>query len=443
MVRFLKSLYLNQRLFGGIFGLALIFLFSYWLPWLYPMAWILAVTLLLLTAIDILILYRSAGVLVSRLLPEKFSNADINEVQVKIQNTCSFPVSVEVIDEIPVQFQERDFYRKLKISSGENSSFTYELRPVDRGEYHFGRVNIYLSSVLQLVRRRQVSSSEGLVKVYPSFKQMRKYEFMSVERISARSGLKKIRRIGHTIEFEQIKEYVAGDDIRSMNWKATAKQGAMMVNQYQDERSQPVYSLIDTGRNMKMPFDNLKLLDYAINSSLALSNIALKKKDKAGLVCFSDKLHSFIPASSKKDHLNLLLEKLYRLETGFLDSDFSMLYNSISRKLPQRSLLLLYTNFEHLGSLRRQLPFLLALARKHMLVVIFFENTILEALADSQPTTIPEIFDQTVAQQFSYDKKLMAKALQQRGIQTLLTKPEELMVNTINKYLEIKKRGLL
>lgn len=282
-----------------------------------------------------------------------------------------------------------------------------------------------------------------MVKVYPSYIQMKKLDFMAIDHKIAQPGLKKIRKIGHTMEFEQIRDYVQGDDVRSINWKATAKQGGLMVNQYQDERSQPVYSIIDTGRSMKMPFESLKLLDYAINSSLAFSNIVIKRKDKAGLVSFSNKLEILIPASSKKTQLPLILENLYNIDTHFLDSDFGFLYSHIKRKLPQRSLLMLYTNFEHPSALHRQLPYLLALAKKHLLVVIFFENTELDQLIKKEAVEVPDIFDQIIAEQFAFDKKLMARELQKYGIQTMLTKPQELSINTINKYLEIKKRGIL
>jgi len=255
--------------------------------------------------------------------------------------------------------------------------------------------------------------------------------------------MKKIRRIGNTMAFEQIKEYVVGDDIRNVNWKATAKNAQLMVNQYQDEKMQPIYSIIDTSRVMKMPFNGLKLLDYAINSSLAFSNIALKKGDKAGLIEFSNKVKKYLPAENKKIHLNTILESLYNINTNFLDADFGALQSLVKRSINHRSLLLLYTNFEHISSLYRQLPYLQAIAKKHVLVVIFFENTELTKITTVNATSIAEIYDQTIAKQFQFDKKVMVNELQKRGIQTILTAPEDLTVNTINKYIEIKARGLL
>jgi uncharacterized protein (DUF58 family) len=282
-----------------------------------------------------------------------------------------------------------------------------------------------------------------MVPVYPSIIQMQQYDFLAISNKLSLFGLKKIRRIGHTQEFEQIKEYVPGDDIRTLNWKATAKQNQLMVNQYQDEKSQPIYSIIDTGRVMKMPFNGLKLLDYAINSTLAFSNVALKRNDKTGMIAFSKHIESFVPALQKITHLNTILEKLYNITTEFTDADFGLLYAQVKSKITHRSLLLLYTNFEHLSALKRQMPFLLALAKKHVLVVIFFENTELEELISLNAEDLQTIYHKTIAEKFALEKRLMQKELQQHGIQTILTKPEQLTVNTINKYLEIKARGLL
>lgn len=439
----LKSFYLTPRFFYAIATLSVLFLFSYWWQWLYGITWILVLALGVFILFELSMLYRKKGLQGERILPEKFSNSDLNSVAILLQNKYSFKIQVRIIDELPVQFQKRDFFKSLSISGKNKSTFSYEVRPVTRGEYIFGNLNCYVSSAIGLVRRRYTFNKEQMVKVYPSFVQMKKYDFLSIDNRLSHSGLRKIRRIGHTMEFEQIKEYVIGDDVRTVNWKATGKQGRLMVNQYQDEKMQPVYSIIDTSRVMKMPFDGLSLLDYAINSSLAFSNIALKKNDKVGLLDFSNKQGNFLPAQAKKTYLNTILETLYNIDTKFLDADFGVLQALAKRRIPQRSLLLLYTNFEHISALHRQLPYLQAIAKKHVLVVIFFENTELKTLIDSEAKTIPEITDQTIAQQFELDKKLMVRELQQRGIQAVLTTPQDLTVNTINKYLEIKARGLL
>lgn len=427
--------------------IAALYLIAYWYNPLFGIANIILLIFVVLFFVDVLVLHRREGDLdkiqAKRDLPEKFSNSDSNQLIIKIKNNYTFSITLDVIDEIPIQFQKRDFIKKIKIPAREESQFSYYLRPTERGEYIFGNLNLYASSKIGLARKRFRFEKDQMVKVYPSFIQMKKYAFLALDNRLTLHGMKKIRRIGHTMEFEQIKDYVVGDDARTINWKATAKRASLMVNQFQDEKSQPIYALIDASRVMKMPFDGLTLLDYAINSTLAFSNIALKKKDKVGMITFAEEIKTHLPASSKKTHLQRLLESLYRIDTQYLDSDFGLLYNQVKRKITQRSLLLLYTNFEHISALERQLPYLKALSQKHILVVIFFENTELDDLLTKSATTLPEIYHKAIAQKSDYDKKVMVARLQQYGIQTILSKPQDLTVSTINKYLEIKARGIL
>jgi uncharacterized protein (DUF58 family) len=300
-----------------------------------------------------------------------------------------------------------------------------------------------VSTTLGFAQRKFSFNQDAMVPNYPSFLQLRKYELMAFTNKLRDYGLKKIRRIGHTMEFEQIKDYVQGDDVRNINWKASAKRNQLMINQFQDEKSQPVYSVIDKGRVMKMPFEELKLVDYAINSTLVISNIALKKGDKAGMFSFSDKVSNRVMAQKRASQMNLILETLYNLDTDFKESDFARLYIDIKRSITQRSLLLLYTNFETMDALHRQLPYLQAIAKNHLLVVIFFENTELKELVQQPAVSTQEIYQKTIAEKFIYEKKLIVNELNKYGIQTILTEPQQLTVNTINKYLEIKARGLL
>jgi len=444
MIRFLKSLYFTKRFFLGILLLALLFICAFFIPNLFGITKFLFFGLLLLLLVDMLILYRvKSGVIAKRIVPDKLSNGDENEIILYVRNNYVFKIAVTIIDELPIQWQRRDFKIESILKSGKEKKFTYNVRPTERGEYNFGRVNVYAASALGLIKRRSTFSEERMVPNYPSFLQLKKYDFIAFSNKLKFFGLKKIRRIGHTMEFEQIKEYIAGDDVRNINWKATAKKNELMVNQFQDEKSQPVYSVIDKGRVMKMPFHELSLLDYAINAALVISNIALKKQDKAGMFTFSRKVNDQVVAQKKGGQMNLILESLYNIETDFAESDFARLYIEVKRKIKQRSLLLLYTNFETLDALHRQIAYLQALNKTHLLVVILFKNTELVTFASQPANNTQQIFEKTIAEKFLYEKKLIVNELNKHGIQTILTAPEDLTVNTINKYLEIKSRGLL
>ena len=443
-MKFFKSLYIHKQLYIYLAIASVCFLLAFWIPTLYAIAWILVVIIFVVLLIDLLLLYQPKNAInARRILPDKFSNSDNNPVPITITNNYSFKTYIDVIDELPVQFQKRDFSYKASLTPYQNHDFEYMVRPLDRGEYYFGHLNVFVSSILKIVKRKYKFQNQQMVMVYPSIIQMQKYDFLAISNTLTQIGIKKIRRIGHTSEFEQIKEYVNGDDFRTVNWKATAKHAQLMVNQYQDEKSQPIYSIIDTGRVMKMPFNGLKLLDYAINSTLAFSNVALKKHDKVGMLSFSKKIEAFLPAIHKLTYLNRILETLYNIDTQYSDSDFGLLYAQLKRKVTHRSLLLLYTNFEHLSGLKRQMPYLQAISKKHMLVVVLFENTELDTIITTNAEDVQAIYHKTIAEKFAFEKRFMVKELQKHGIQAILTPPEKLTINTINKYLEIKARGLL
>ncbi|TZF85661.1 DUF58 domain-containing protein (plasmid) [Pedobacter sp. BS3] len=439
--KFYRNLFLGKRLFFGLGCSVVLFLLAFFFPWLSDIPYLFLICLIVLLAIDLGLLYRSGdNIFAQRSAPERLSNGDENELGIYIENSYPFAVDIGIIDEIPFQFQKRDLWFETHLKAGQHKIISYFLRPTKRGEYHFGIIRVYVQSPLALIRRRYNLGQAEMLPVYPSFLQMRKYELMAISNRLSEFGIKRIRRLGNSLEFEQIKNYVSGDDYRTVNWKATARHGNLMVNSFTDERSQQVYCVIDKSRAMKMPFEGLSLLDYAINASLVLSNIALLKDDKAGLITVSETLGAVIQADRKAVQLNRILEVLYREKTRYLEINMEALYSVVRSTLKQRSLVVLFTNYESMPAMHRQLPYLKKIARFHLLLVVFFENTELRQLADEPATDVEGIYIKTVAEKFIYEKRLIAKELNRYGIQTILTNPQNLTVNVINSYLEIKAR---
>jgi uncharacterized protein (DUF58 family) len=439
-----KGLYIHPRFY--YFGIAIISLMaaSFFLPVLFlPAQWLFYILIIFLV-FDIFLLFRiKNGLTMSRSLPEKMSNGDQNEVDIQVQNLYHFNIQTEIIDEIPTSFQIRDFYMEKKLSADQKIDIQYFLRPTFRGLVSFGKLHAYVISPIQLIKRKFTSDCDTKVAVYPSFVQMKKYELLAFSNKLFQHGLKKVRRLGHTMEFEKIKEYVAGDDIRTVNWKATAKSNKLMVNQYQDEKSQSVYCIIDKGRVMKMPFNGLSLLDYAINASLVVTNVVLRKQDYAGFFSFSRKVENRVVPDRRATQMQRIMEALYNVNTDFYESDYGRLYADIKKNVAHRSLLLLFTNFETLDGLHRQLPYLKAIAKSHLLIVVFFQNTELEILTHHPAQNTQEVFDKVIAEKFMYEKKMIVHELRRYGIHCILTKPENLTIDTLNKYLEIKARGMI
>lgn len=443
-MKLIKSLYLNNFFFYALLGIIGLFVCAFIFPSLYQVAWYILLMLVGFLSLDLMVLFLAKkDIEASRVAPEKLSNGDENPINISIRNHYSFAISTKIIDEIPFQFQIRNFEINRKIKAASSDEINYFLRPTARGEYFFGSLNVYVASPLRLISRRFTFDKDQMVPTYPSYIQLRKYDLIAFSNHLFQYGLKKIRRIGHTMEFEQIKEYVPGDDIRTLNWKATAKKNSLMVNQFQDEKSQSVYMAIDKGRVMKMPFNGLSLLDYAINASLVLSNVILKKQDKAGIFSFSKKVENRVFAEKRVSQMQKILENLYNIKTDFSESDYSRLYVDIKKNINQRSLIILYTNFETLDGLNRQLPYLKGIAKNHLLVVVFFDNTELNELISKKTVSIQDVYDKVIAEKFVFEKRLIVNELKKYGIYSVLTQPENLTLDTINKYLEIKARGIL
>ncbi|TCD12804.1 DUF58 domain-containing protein [Pedobacter frigidisoli] len=437
--QYYTNLFLTDRLFAALGFCIVLFLLKFFFAWLGDIPEIATGVVLVLFFIDIFILYRvNQGIVAKRLTPKRLSNGDENPIQIEIKNNYGFRANARVIDEVPFQFQLRDKDFKLSLKSTELKSIHYNLRPTKRGEYDFGAIRAYINSPLGLISRRYNFEGNKVLPVYPSFINLGQYELMAISHHLTALGIKKIRKIGQSREFDQIKNYVGGDDIRTINWKATARKGGLMVNTYTDERSQNIYCIIDKSRVMRMPFEGLSLLDYAINASVALSKVAMLKEDKAGLITISETIGSIVPADRKSAQLGNIMNVLYKEKTRYLESNLEVLYSSVRTIVKQRGLLVFFTNFESLSALQRQLPYLKRISKYHLLLVVFFENTELKSLSMEPAKDVEGIYHKTIAEKFIYEKKLMVKELSKHGILSILTPPQKLTVNVVNEYLALK-----
>ncbi len=435
------DLYLANRFYFASGICILLFISSFLFPVLYLLAKLNLYAFVSLVLADYAFLFfLGRQPFVKRILNDRLSNGDENQVILQVTNRMSYPLNMEIIDEMPEQLQLRNMSFKRYLASGKTCSIKYFVKPHERGQYDFGNTNVYVSSMLGLLNRRYTLPTSLKVPVYPSYIQLKKHQLVTMNSMLKEHGGRRIRKVGQSMEFEQIKEYVTGDDVRTLNWKATARKGALMINRFADEKSQQVYCIIDKGRLMKMPFNGLTLLDYAINSTLVMSHVCLQKQDRVGLITFAEKMGSVIAADRKPVQREHILEALYRQQTAFLESDYEMLYMQLRRRVKQRSLIILYTNFESLYGLYRQLHYLRSIARHHLLLVVFFENTELVSLAHADAMNLEDVYVKTTADKFVFEKKLIVKELQKHGILSVLTAPENLTVNTVNKYLELKMK---
>jgi uncharacterized protein (DUF58 family) len=442
-IQYIADLFLAKRFFYAVAICILLFIASFYILILWPVAIMAVFVFCIFVLLDYFLLFGSKkNVEAYRIVEPKFSNGDNNNVGIAIKNNFNFKVAIQLIDEIPFAFQLRDLEIKSTLHGFEKKQFNYYLKPVERGEYSFGNILIYTTSPIGFIQRKFVHISKDVVKVFPSFLQLRNQSIVGLAN-EQNVGENKVHRLANSMEFDHIKEYTLGDDSRTINWKASARNTQLMVNTYTEERSQQIYCVIDMGRIMKMPFENMSLLDYSINSALMLSYTILQRNDKAGIITFNHQLNEVLVASKLKTQLGKIAETLYKLQTNFLESNYEALMAGIRHHVGQRSLLMLYTNFETSSSLERHLPYLKAIAKKHLLCVVIFENTELSKLQNKPADSLEKIYTKTMAERFDFEKRRIMKELQQQGISSIFTTPQNLSTDTINHYLDLKRKRII
>ncbi len=200
--RFYKSLFLTRRFFAIVSGLILLFVLAFWIPVLFNIGRLLLIFLGVVTLLDYFILFsRKTPVDVSRQLTDRLSNGDVNPVLLSIKSGYTFPVSLRIIDELPEQFQQRNFFLDLQLKAGASASLDYTVQPKERGEYIFHDINVFIRSPFGLTERRKIVGAEKTIRVMPSYQALRQFELIAGTDNLAETGSKRIRKLGHSLEF--------------------------------------------------------------------------------------------------------------------------------------------------------------------------------------------------------------------------------------------------
>lgn len=444
-MNFFNSFYLTPRTFIVLGVCIALFCIGLVLNLSFVLGQLLLFLLFLAVLVETILLYSKSQLISSRrILPNRLSNGDMNQIELQIRNYSMMELALTIYEDLPDLLQLRIWKVEIILKKSANQKVTYEVRPTQRGIYTWQDTNVLCSvSFLGFVSRKMTFEDFSSISCYPSFEQFKKLPISALVNNFSETATTHIRKIGQSLEFEQIKDYVSGDNYRHINWKASAKQGRLMLNQYQAERSQDIYMVLDMGRSMKMPFKQQTLLDYAINGSVALTKAILDVKDKAGLITFSSKNCSYLPARSEYKQFGVINDTLYNLTTDFLESDFEKLYKFVRFKIRQRSLLIIFTNFDSINSLKRNLAYLKAIAQYHLVLVVFFENSEIVDFVNQPAHNLRDIYSNIIGKHFLSQNQLILKELLKSGIQGLITQPHLLSIEAINKYIQIKRKQMI
>ena len=441
----MKSIYLTQRFYSVL----LIFIALFCIVFLIP-ALILFIKILLLAFLswcirDLYFLLKDKDpVEITRECKPIWSMNYENTIKLYINWLTSVSYEYTIEDEVPEIFSDQ--FNAIHAHTDDQLKYhQYSIFPKKRSIFQFGKTHVFLKSKDKLFERRMSFDTQIDISVYPAIAQFNDLKFNY--KISNRSegGFHHVRRLGHGYEFDHIKAYIRGDDIRSINWKATGRMNSLMVNQYEDDMSQSVYHILDKSRIMNFKSNGMTLLDYAINTILIHSKVVLDKKDRVGFISYAKYIDTFILADKIGAQLRKILSALFHESSTESESNIELLMHTIRSQIRQRSLIFLYTNFESISALERTLPYLKSIQSYHQLVVIFFSNDhVIDRMEAMKRNDVKhDSYDIAVLENYSLEKQLIVNRIQRENIQALLVEPNLLGISTINKYLELKSKGIM
>ncbi len=396
-----------------------------------------------LVAADYLVTTRPGEIEVERINDTKLSLGADNLITLLLANRSRRPVRFQVRDEYPYQFNTDATILSGTIAPYDICEARYHLRPLQRGDYTFGDINIRYTSTLKTFVRQARYPATAAVKVYPNVLDVRKYDMLARKGLLFELGLRTARIYGPGTEFERLREYNTDDEFRRINWKATARRGKPIAAEYETERSQYIVSMIDTGRLMRPPIGELAKLDYAINTALLLAYVATLKGDHVGLLTFADDVRTYLAPRRGKGQFYRMLETLYNVQFEPVEADYAQALAYLSLKHKRRSLVVLFTDLVTLDAAKPLIAHMARLAQRHLPLCVVISDPNITRLAAQPPRDSDAVYQRAVAEMLLDERQVVLDTLQRSGVLTLDVPADKLSVSVINKYLELKGRGAL
>lgn len=411
-----------------------------------PLLWFSLVyflAVLALVAADVLLTPRPEQIEAERLNDTRLSIGADNLITVLLSNHSPRPLRFTLRDEYPYQFPSDAVFITAELPAYDVFEARYHVRPLQRGDYQFGDINLRYRSLFQMFTRQARYPAQASVKVYPNVLEVRKYDLLAQKGLLFELGLRQAKVFGMGTEFERLREYNTDDEFRRINWKATARQGKPIAAEYETERSQYVMSIIDTGRLMRPPVGDLAKLDYVINTSLLLTYVALLKGDHVGLLTFADDVETYLAPKSKRDQFYRMLEALYNVQFQPVEADYARALSYLSLKQKRRSLVVVFTDLVTLDAARPLIANLARLAQRHLPLCVTISDPNVTHLAQRPVQHSDGVYQRAVAEMLLDERQVVLDTLNRSGVLTLDVPADKLTVSVINTYLELKARGKL
>jgi uncharacterized protein (DUF58 family) len=402
------------------------------------------VALLILAIIDSRRSHLPKDVQITRTFTGRFAVGAETEVSVNIRNPQPHAIVLIIKDEYPPQMKLSGLREaKIRIEARTSAALVYGLTPARRGQFEFGQIAVRFLSRLNLVWCQTSVGEATTVKVYPNMRRAREAELKALGARSLVATHRKTSWRGEGREFESLRDYVRGDELRHISWTATARRGKLTTRQYQIERDQTILIAIDGGRLMTARIEEETKLDSAVHAALALMSAASRAGDNAGLLVFGRKIKSFLPPSRGREHLDAVLESLYAVEPEMIEPSYSRAFEFIAANSKRRSLVVLLTDLVDEEGSKELLASLKLLRPRHLPLVVTIADRDLRAVVSEAPATVKDLFTQSVAEEIMYLREAALRRVESQGGLALDVTAAALAPALLEKYLQVKERGLL
>jgi uncharacterized protein (DUF58 family) len=421
-----------------------------WVPALALIAWVYALGLAVLLALD----WRRAGPVTQfeakRSHHNRLSLGAANRIVIAVQSRARRPLTLTLRDEPPYQFAGTEqATQTVALPPQATAEIVYSLRPLKRGDYAFGDLNLRWSSPLGFCVRQAVIPAAAPVKVYPNLHDIRKFELLARRDQLAEVGLRNVRLRGEGTQFESLREYMPDDPYRSINWKATARRAQPISMDYEPERNSRVVIALDVGRMMRSPirveeqdgvFWQMAKVDFVINSVLLFSYVAALKGDQVGLLVFADRVQFFLPPQSGRAHFQHILESMYALESQPVEADYGRMFTFLGAHSKKRALTVVFTDLSGLRASQALIRYMPRLAPRHVPLLVTIRDPAFEYEAQQVPDNSERVYRRAVAGQLVAERRLLLEKLRRQGVFTLDVSAEHLSMAVVSRYLELKAK---
>ncbi len=423
------------------------FLLSLPLPWIGDWWWLvvgaISAGIGLVLVIDLLTLPNVSSIHVERSMARVASLGNRHPIEFLVDNRSAYPVTMQLAEDASLGLQVEPQFHTLTALPKKRMAFEHLVTPHRRGAFSLEFAYAQLFSRLGFWAKQHKFPCASPLHVYPDIKQIGEYALLARTNRLSQIGVRRTRRPGQDNDFERLRDYQQDDNYKHIDWRASARRQKLTVKQFQTDQSQRVIFLLDCGRMMTNEYEGLSLLDYALNSVLMLSYVALDQGDSVGMICFSDHIHNYVPPAGGKRQMNRLLHAGFDQFPRLVQSRFDEAFLYLSTHCRRRSLVVLITNVIDQVNSQQIESYMGNLIGAHVpLLVLTRDHRIFEA-ADN-PTPDPTVLYRSAAAcQLLVWRNQVIRGMQARGALALDVFPEEMTSPLVNQYLEIKARHLL